>query len=142
MLRVMLCAALEAGGAAVDAVTEAIVVMEDDPSFNAGFGAALNRAGVDNGMPWRLENLNHWHTRTFEPIRNPTRSSSHIRCERRIGTDARDAGEFDQLLEVRFKLRLEVCKNRPERAHDVCVMVGFWILVEVIFRRPRSGLDR
>ena len=39
-------AILEAGGAAVDAVTAAVVVMEDDPSFNAGFGAALNRAGV------------------------------------------------------------------------------------------------
>ena len=38
-------AVLTAGGAAVDAVTEAIVVMEDDASFNAGHGAALNRAG-------------------------------------------------------------------------------------------------
>jgi L-asparaginase / beta-aspartyl-peptidase len=38
-------AVLEAGGAAVDAVAETIVVLEDDPVFNAGYGAALNRAG-------------------------------------------------------------------------------------------------
>ena len=38
-------AVLLAGGAAIDAVTEAVAVMEDDPVFNAGFGAALNHAG-------------------------------------------------------------------------------------------------
>lgn len=37
---------LKAGGNAFDAVTESIVILEDDPVFNAGFGAALNRAGV------------------------------------------------------------------------------------------------
>ena len=36
---------LTAGGPATDAVTEAVAVMEDDPVFNAGHGAALNRAG-------------------------------------------------------------------------------------------------
>ncbi len=38
-------AVLAAGGPAVDAITEAIAVMEDDSSFNAGFGAAFNRDG-------------------------------------------------------------------------------------------------
>lgn len=38
-------AVLEAGGAAIDAVVEAVAVMEDDPVFNAGHGAAYNRAG-------------------------------------------------------------------------------------------------
>ncbi|WP_420594224.1 isoaspartyl peptidase/L-asparaginase family protein [Deinococcus sp.] len=37
---------LTAGGPAYDAVTEAVAVMEDDPVFNAGYGAALNRAGI------------------------------------------------------------------------------------------------
>ena len=37
---------LLAGGAAIDAVTEAVAVMEDDPVFNAGYGAALNREGI------------------------------------------------------------------------------------------------
>lgn len=36
---------LHAGGAAVDAVQAAVVVMEDSPQFNAGHGAALNAAG-------------------------------------------------------------------------------------------------
>ena len=38
-------AVLEAGGSALDAVTAAIVVMEDDPNFNAGHGAAFNDEG-------------------------------------------------------------------------------------------------
>lgn len=37
---------LERGGSALDAVTQAVTVMEDDPVFNAGYGAALNRAGM------------------------------------------------------------------------------------------------
>src|SRR6476469_9293734 len=39
-------ALLDAGGSAVDAVAAAVQVMEDDPVFNAGYGAALNRASV------------------------------------------------------------------------------------------------
>jgi len=35
---------LTAGGTAVDAVEAAVVVMEDSPRFNAGYGAALNAA--------------------------------------------------------------------------------------------------
>ena len=38
-------AVLETGGAAVDAVVAAIKVLEDDPTFNAGRGAVLNRDG-------------------------------------------------------------------------------------------------
>src|SRR5512137_1123169 len=36
---------LLAGGSAVDAVVAAVVALEDDPSFNAGTGAALTAAG-------------------------------------------------------------------------------------------------
>jgi beta-aspartyl-peptidase (threonine type) len=36
---------LEAGRSALDAVTEALVVMENDPLFNAGYGSALNADG-------------------------------------------------------------------------------------------------
>ena len=38
-------AVLQAGGAALDAVEAAVVVMEDSPHFNAGHGAALNAEG-------------------------------------------------------------------------------------------------
>lgn len=37
--------ALAAGAAAIDAVIAAVVVLEDDPLFNAGTGACLNRDG-------------------------------------------------------------------------------------------------
>ncbi|MGH9747952.1 MAG: isoaspartyl peptidase/L-asparaginase family protein [Candidatus Acidiferrales bacterium] len=36
---------LSAGGAAVDAVEAAIVILEDDPTFDAGIGSHLNRDG-------------------------------------------------------------------------------------------------
>jgi L-asparaginase / beta-aspartyl-peptidase len=38
-------AVLAAGGAALDAVQAAVVVLEDDPTFNAGHGAALTEEG-------------------------------------------------------------------------------------------------
>jgi len=38
-------AVLEAGGAAVEAVETAVRVLEDDPTFNAGYGAVLNDRG-------------------------------------------------------------------------------------------------
>jgi beta-aspartyl-peptidase (threonine type) len=34
------------GGAALDAVEAAVRVLEDDPEFNAGYGAVLNRLGI------------------------------------------------------------------------------------------------
>ena len=37
--------ALKAGESAIEAVTRAVVILEDDPSFNSGHGAALNRGG-------------------------------------------------------------------------------------------------
>ena len=38
-------AVLAAGGSALDAVEAAVVVLEDDPEFNAGRGAALTEDG-------------------------------------------------------------------------------------------------
>ena len=39
-------ALLERGGSSLDAVTAAVRILEDDPSFNAGRGAALTREGA------------------------------------------------------------------------------------------------
>ena len=36
---------LEAGGTAIDAVQRAVIVLEDDPTFDAGYGSYLNRDG-------------------------------------------------------------------------------------------------
>lgn len=36
---------LEAGGSAMDAIERAVSIMEDDPTFDAGVGSVLNRAG-------------------------------------------------------------------------------------------------
>ena len=36
---------LSAGGAAIDAVEASIVILEDDPTFDAGIGSHLNRDG-------------------------------------------------------------------------------------------------
>ncbi|XP_030054872.1 isoaspartyl peptidase/L-asparaginase [Microcaecilia unicolor] len=36
---------LKNGGSALDAVEEAVIVMEDDPHFNAGYGSVLNEKG-------------------------------------------------------------------------------------------------
>ncbi len=38
-------AVLDGGGSALDAVQAAVAAMEDDPTFDAGYGAALNAAG-------------------------------------------------------------------------------------------------
>ncbi|MCR4437914.1 MAG: isoaspartyl peptidase/L-asparaginase [bacterium] len=38
-------AVLDGGGSALDAVQAAVALMEDDPTFDAGYGAALNAAG-------------------------------------------------------------------------------------------------
>ncbi|HEY2344463.1 MAG TPA: isoaspartyl peptidase/L-asparaginase [Xanthomonadaceae bacterium] len=40
-------AVLQSGGSARDAVTAAVVVLEDDPNFNAGKGAVFNHEGVN-----------------------------------------------------------------------------------------------
>ena len=39
-------ALLDGGGSALDAVEAAVRALEDDPQFNAGFGAVLSRAGT------------------------------------------------------------------------------------------------
>lgn len=39
-------AVLSAGGSALDAVTGAVMALEDDPLFNAGHGAVLTDAGT------------------------------------------------------------------------------------------------
>ena len=44
-------AVLERGGSAMDAVTAAIMVLEDDPNFNAGKGAVFTATDLTSSTP-------------------------------------------------------------------------------------------
>jgi L-asparaginase / beta-aspartyl-peptidase len=71
---------LERGGAALDAVEEAVVVMEDDETFDAGRGSFLNRDGkvqldalIMDGSTLRAGGVG-----CVEHLRNPVRAARKI----------------------------------------------------------------
>jgi beta-aspartyl-peptidase (threonine type) len=74
---------LERGGAALDAVEEAIVIMEDDETFDAGRGSFLNRDGkvqldalIMDGATLRAGGVG-----CVERLRNPVRAARKILSE-------------------------------------------------------------
>src|SRR5579863_9538440 len=74
---------LERGGAALDAVEEAVVIMEDDDTFDAGRGSFLNREGkvqldalIMEGSTLRAGGVG-----CVERIRNPVRAARKILSE-------------------------------------------------------------
>lgn len=74
---------LAAGGSAVDAVEEAVVVMEDDEIFDAGRGSFLNRDGkvqldalIMDGATLRAGGVG-----CVERLRNPVRAARKILSE-------------------------------------------------------------
>ena len=74
---------LERGGAAVDAVEEAVVIMEDDETFDAGRGSFLNRDGkvqldalIMDGATLRAGGVG-----CVERVRNPVRAARKILSE-------------------------------------------------------------
>jgi len=74
---------LERGGAALDAVEEAVVIMEDDETFDAGRGSFLNRDGkvqldalVMDGATLRAGGVG-----CVERLRNPVRAARKILSE-------------------------------------------------------------
>jgi L-asparaginase / beta-aspartyl-peptidase len=71
---------LEQGGAALDAVEEAVVIMEDDETFDAGRGSFLNREGkvqldalIMDGATLRAGGVG-----CVERLRNPVRAARKI----------------------------------------------------------------
>src|ERR1700676_2699527 len=71
---------LERGGAALDAVEEAVVIMEDDETFDAGRGSFLNREGkvqldalIMDGATLRAGGVG-----CVEHIANPIRAASKV----------------------------------------------------------------
>src|SRR5690242_17847554 len=74
---------LERGGSALDAVEEAVVVMEDDETFDAGRGSFLNRDGrvqldalIMDGATLRAGGVG-----CVEHLRNPVRAARKILSE-------------------------------------------------------------
>src|SRR5712671_491836 len=74
---------LEHGGAALDAVEEAVVIMEDDETFDAGRGSFLNRDGkvqldalIMDGSTLRAGGVG-----CVERVRNPVRAARKILSE-------------------------------------------------------------
>src|SRR3984885_5629149 len=75
--------ALSRGGSSVDAVEEAVVVMEDDDTFDAGRGSFLNRDGkvqldalIMDGATLRAGGVG-----CVERLRNPVRAARKILSE-------------------------------------------------------------
>jgi beta-aspartyl-peptidase (threonine type) len=74
---------LERGGAALDAIEEAVVIMEDDDTFDAGRGSFLNRDGkvqldalIMDGSTLRAGGVG-----CVERLRNPVRAARKILSE-------------------------------------------------------------
>lgn len=73
-------AVLSAGGTALDAVEAAVVVMEDSPHFNAGYGAALNTDGQHELDASIMDgrNLEAGGVTLVRRIRNPIKAARKI----------------------------------------------------------------
>ncbi len=73
-------AILQRGGAAVDAVEAAIVVLEEDPTFDAGFGSHLNRDGhVElDAIIMDGATLNAGAVASVERVQNPIRLARKV----------------------------------------------------------------
>src|SRR5712675_1725831 len=74
---------LESGGAALDAIEEAVVILEDDETFDAGRGSFLNRDGkvqldalIMDGSTLRAGGVG-----CVERVRNPVRAARKILSE-------------------------------------------------------------
>jgi len=75
--------ALERGGSCLDAVEEAVAIMEDDETFDAGRGSFLNRDGrveLDALVMWG-RNLQAGGVAAVERIKNPVRAARKILAE-------------------------------------------------------------
>src|SRR5438309_2989409 len=74
---------LEQGGSALDAVEQAVVVMEDDETFDAGRGSFLNREGKVqlDALIMDGETLKAGGVGCVERLRNPVRAARKILSE-------------------------------------------------------------
>ena len=73
-------AILQAGGSALEAVAAAICIMEDDPTFDAGYGSFLNEVGgveLDAGL-MEGRNLESGAVLGVNRVKNPILLALHV----------------------------------------------------------------
>lgn len=90
------CQILQAGGRAVDAVEAAIRVLEDDPTFNAGYGSDLNVAGqvrMDAAL-MDGKTLAVGAVAGIEGVRHPISVAGRLLSENEVLLIAQDARKF------------------------------------------------
>jgi beta-aspartyl-peptidase (threonine type) len=76
-------AVLKAGGTALDAVEAAAVVLEDDPTFNAGYGSCLTHDGTVelDAAIMRGDTLDAGSVASIHSVRNPVRLARRVMNE-------------------------------------------------------------
>lgn len=87
---------LKAGGSSIDAVEAAVLALENDPTFNAGYGSALNSDGevetcaaVMEGAEWNVGAV-----AAAKGIRNPVRAARAMLFEEPVLIAAEGARKF------------------------------------------------
>jgi beta-aspartyl-peptidase (threonine type) len=118
---------LESGGSAVDAVEAAIVVMEDDPTFRAGYGSSLTFTGqIETDASIMAGDLSCGAVGAMTAVANPIRAArlvmertDHIllvgpgadEFARRMGLPSRDLRTSERR-ELHARLREEFCEGQ------------------------------
>lgn len=87
---------LRGGGGAADAIETAIVILEDDPTFDAGIGSHLNQAGVVQLDAGFMEGatLQVGAVAALERIQNPIRVARHLLTSRHNMMAGPGAGDY------------------------------------------------
>src|SRR3990170_3968568 len=96
-------AILERGGRAIDAVTEAIVILEDDPRTNAGTGSRLRldgRAQMDASI--MTDDLEAGAVAAIEDVKNPILVARKVMDTLHVLLVGRDATKFARRAGVRY----------------------------------------
>jgi len=116
---------LEAGGSALDAVEAAVVILEDDPVFDAGYGSHLNLDGrvecdaiVMNGSTLRAGAV-----ATLQQVRNPVRLARRVleNCPHMMLV-AEGAERFAQEQRIQLCANEELVTDAEREAWSKCKM--------------------
>jgi L-asparaginase / beta-aspartyl-peptidase len=103
---------LKSGGPSIDAVEAAVLALENDPTFNAGYGSALNSDGeletcaaIMEGGEWNVGAV-----ATLKGIRNPVRAARAMLFEEPTLIAAEGARKFAA------KMGVELCSEKAMAA--------------------------